>query len=140
MKRKAKVHGKSTWARGREFARSAAARAGFPEGKLAKTVMPLHVILSIDYLSLNAIQPKAKQKAGAKGGDAWEAAPEKPLRLRVKDVRNTLKERWLQLFWPEDGRWWPGQVLDIRCKERKVHLLYKTGARPAPRHTCLFGL
>lgn len=81
------------------------------------------------------LQGKAKQKAGAKqaaalegGGDAWEAAPEKLLRLRVKDVRNTLKERWLQLFWPEDGRWWPGQVLDIRCKERKVHLLYKTGA------------
>ncbi len=52
----------------------------------------------------------------------------------MKDVRNTLKERWLQLFWPEDGRWWPGQVLDIRCKERKVHLLYKTGARPAPTY------
>lgn len=81
------------------------------------------------------VQAKAKQKGGPKqqqqgeaGGDAWEAAPEKLLRLRVKDVRNTLKERWLQLFWPEDGRWWPGQVLDIRCKERKIHLLYKTGA------------
>ena len=82
------------------------------------------------------MQGKAKQKGGAKaagqeGGDAWEAAPGKLLRLRVKDVRNTLKERWLQLFWPEDGRWWPGQVLDIRCKERKVHLMYKTGACPS---------
>lgn len=82
------------------------------------------------------VQGKEKQKAGAKAGgqedgDAWEAAPEKLLRLRVKDVRNTLKERWLQLFWPEDGRWWPGQVLDIRCKERKIRLLYKTGACPS---------
>jgi hypothetical protein len=92
------------------------------------------------WLSLTgASQGKAKQKAGAKqaaaqdsGGDAWEAAPEKLLRLRVKDVRNTLKERWLQLFWPADRRWWPGQVLDIRCKERKVHLLYKTGAHGLP--------
>ena len=100
-----------------------------------------------------ALQVKAKQKARSKQAasataqeeeDAWEAAPQKLLRLRVKDVRNTLKERWLQLFWPEDGRWWPGKVLDIRCKERKIHLLYKTGgaclllvrlcleARPSP--------
>ncbi len=84
-----------------------------------------------------AMQAKAKQKAGPKqaaqeGGDAWAAAPDKLLRLRVKDVRNTLKERWLQLFWPEDGRWWPGQVLDIRCKERKIHLMYKTGAFSCP--------
>ena len=87
------------------------------------------------------MQPKARQRAepgGAvpEGGDAWEAAPGKPLRLRVKDVRNTLKERWLQLFWPEDGRWWPGRVLDIRCKVRKVHLLYKTGACLCLQHRC----
>ena len=83
-----------------------------------------------------ALQAKSKQKARPKQAasataqedeDAWKAAPQKLLRLRIKDVRNTLKERWLQLFWPEDGRWWPGKVLDIRCKERKIHLLYKTG-------------
>ena len=84
----------------------------------------------------SALQAKSKQKARPKQAasataqedeDAWKAAPQKLLRLRIKDVRNTLKERWLQLFWPEDGRWWPGKVLDIRCKERKIHLLYKTG-------------
>ena len=89
----------------------------------------------------SALQAKSRQKGRPKQAasataqedeDAWKAAPQKLLRLRIKDVRNTLKERWLQLFWPEDGRWWPGKVLDIRCKERKVHLLYKTGGPRLP--------
>ncbi len=49
----------------------------------------------------------------------------------MKDIKHSLKERWLQLFWPEDGRWWPGQVTEVHAKERKISLLYKTGAHLA---------
>ena len=49
------------------------------------------------------------------------------LRLKMKDIRHSLKDRWLQLFWPDDGRWWPAQVTDVRVKERKINLLYRTG-------------
>lgn len=67
------------------------------------------------------------------GSDAWEASPDKALRLKMKDIKQSLKDRWLQLFWPEDGRWWPGQVIEVHAKERKISLLYKTGACP---HAC----
>ena len=66
-------------------------------------------------------------KAGPAGEEAWADAPDRGLRLRMGDIRPALRERWLQLFWPDDGRWWPGQVLDVRPKERRIGLLYKTG-------------
>lgn len=58
----------------------------------------------------------------------------------MRDIRGSMRQRWLQLFWPDDGRWWPGQVLDVRPKERRISLLYKTGARTAllmQRASCL---
>ena len=67
-------------------------------------------------------------KSGGAQEEAWAAAPDRGLRLRMKDIRPALRERWLQLFWPDDGRWWPGQVLDVRPRERRISLLYKTGA------------
>ena len=66
------------------------------------------------------------------GSDAWDTSPDKTLRLKMKDIKQSLKDRWLQLFWPEDGRWWPGQVIEVHAKERKISLLYKTGAYPKP--------
>ncbi|BDA40625.1 hypothetical protein COCOBI_01-2780 [Coccomyxa sp. Obi] len=73
---------------------------------------------------------KSKSKASKAQGessDAWDTTPDKALRLKMKDIKQSLKDRWLQLFWPEDGRWWPGQVTEVHAKERKISLLYKTG-------------
>lgn len=76
-----------------------------------------------------ALQCKAGAlKAQGESSDAWDSSPDKALRLKMKDIKQSLKERWLQLFWPEDGRWWPGQVTEVHAKERKISLLYKTGA------------
>lgn len=72
-----------------------------------------------------ACQAAASKPQG--GADAWEESPDKALKLKMKDIKQSLKDRWLQLFWPEDGRWWPGQVIEVRAKERKISLLYKTG-------------
>ena len=66
-------------------------------------------------------------QAEAAGG-ARQRAPKRKLRLRASDVSPALVCKRLQLFWPEDGHWWPGTVTALRLRERRATLLYDTGA------------
>ena len=59
--------------------------------------------------------------------EASTKPPPKAMLLKPKDVRASLTGKWLQLFWPDDGRWWPGQVVDINVKKHTALLLYETG-------------
>lgn len=43
--------------------------------------------------------------------------------------RAGLHNKWLQVYWPDDRKWWPGRVADINVRERRVVLLYDTSAR-----------
>lgn len=61
--------------------------------------------------------------------------PPRQMLLRLKDIRSALKEKWLQLFWPDDERWWPGQVVDINVKKHTALLLYETGKSDSQRLT-----
>ena len=66
-------------------------------------------------------------QAAAAGG-ARQRAPKRKLKLRASDVSPALVCKRLQLFWPEDGHWWPGTVTALRLRERRATLLYDTGA------------
>jgi hypothetical protein len=54
--------------------------------------------------------------------------------------RAGLHNKWLQVYWPDDRKWWPGRVADINVRERRVVLLYETSARqvvvPRCSHSC----
>ena len=47
--------------------------------------------------------------------------------LRMRDVQPQLQDTWLQLYWPDDSRWWPAQVISINPKRQRALLLYDTG-------------
>lgn len=47
--------------------------------------------------------------------------------LRMRDIQPQLQEKWLQLYWPDDSRWWPAQVTEVSPKRHRAHLLYETG-------------
>lgn len=42
--------------------------------------------------------------------------------------RVALQGKWLQVYWPDDARWWPGKVASVSVKERNIKLLYETSA------------
>ena len=64
----------------------------------------------------------------SKDHNAWSKKPPKDMLLRLADMKPALKQKWLQLFWPEDKRWWPGQITDINTRSNLALLLYETGA------------
>ena len=47
--------------------------------------------------------------------------------LRMRDIQPQLQQKWLQLYWPDDSRWWPAQVTEVSPKRHRAHLLYETG-------------
>lgn len=47
--------------------------------------------------------------------------------LRMRDVQAQLQDKWLQLYWPDDSRWWPAQVTHVNAKRNRALLLYETG-------------
>ncbi|DBB06539.1 TPA: hypothetical protein ACH3X1_012083 [Trebouxia sp. C0004] len=58
---------------------------------------------------------------------AWEEPPPRQMLLRMRDIQPQLQQKWLQLYWPDDSRWWPAQVTEVNPKRHRAHLLYKTG-------------
>lgn len=59
--------------------------------------------------------------------DAWEEPPPRQMLLRMRDVQAQLQDKWLQLYWPDDSRWWPAQVTHVNPKRHRALLLYETG-------------
>ena len=59
---------------------------------------------------------------------AWEEPPPRQMLLRMRDIQPQLQQKWLQLYWPDDSRWWPAQVTEVNPKRHRAHLLYETGA------------
>lgn len=47
--------------------------------------------------------------------------------LRMRDVLPQLQDKWLQLYWPDDSRWWPAQVIHVNHRRHRALLLYETG-------------
>lgn len=47
--------------------------------------------------------------------------------LRLKDIQLAMQDKWLQLYWPDDGKWWPAQVTEVDTKAHRAKLLYETG-------------
>ena len=47
--------------------------------------------------------------------------------LRMRDIQPQLQDKWLQLYWPDDSRWWPAQVTHVNPKRHRALLLYETG-------------
>lgn len=47
--------------------------------------------------------------------------------LRMRDIQPQLQQKWLQLYWPDDSRWWPAQVTQVNPKRHRAQLLYETG-------------
>ena len=64
---------------------------------------------------------------------AKEDPPQKQLGLKLTDVNKSLTGKWLQLYWPDDGKWWPCQVLTVDSRKKTVTLLYETGKAPSSR-------
>ena len=62
---------------------------------------------------------------GADG--AWEEPPPRQMLLRMRDVQPQLQDKWLQLYWPDDSRWWPAQVIHVNPRRHRALLLYETG-------------
>ena len=52
--------------------------------------------------------------------------------LRMKDIQPAMQDKWLQLYWPDDGKWWPAQVSEVDTKAHRAHLLYETGKLALP--------
>ena len=52
----------------------------------------------------------------------------------MRDVQPQLQDKWLQLYWPDDSRWWPAQVVVVNPKRHRALLLYETGL-PLPTIT-----
>lgn len=50
----------------------------------------------------------------------------------MADARSLLEGQWLQLFWPDDGTWWPAQVLEMDVRACTCTLLYETGTCSPP--------
>lgn len=67
----------------------------------------------------------AQPEAAAEG--AWEEPPPRQMLLRMRDVQAQLQDKWLQLYWPDDSRWWPAQVTHVNAKRNRALLLYETG-------------
>lgn len=59
--------------------------------------------------------------------EAWQEAPPRQMLLRMRDIQPAMQEKWLQLYWPDDGKWWPAQVIQVDPKAHKAQLLYETG-------------
>ena len=53
----------------------------------------------------------------------------------MRGRRAGLQHKWLQVYWPDDNRWWPGQVADINVRERRVVLLYETSTQLLPTYS-----
>ncbi|KAK9862730.1 hypothetical protein WJX84_002760 [Apatococcus fuscideae] len=51
--------------------------------------------------------------------------------LRKKDLSMDLVDRHLQVFWPDDGTWWPGKVTALNLKKCEMTLFYETGEEEA---------
>ncbi|DBA99749.1 TPA: hypothetical protein ACH3X3_012298 [Trebouxia sp. C0006] len=66
-------------------------------------------------------QPQPSQEV------AWEEPPPRQMLLRMRDIQPQLQQKWLQLYWPDDSRWWPAQVTEVNPKRHRAHLLYETG-------------
>ena len=64
---------------------------------------------------------------------AKEEPPQKQLGLKLTDVNKSLTGKWLQLYWPDDGKWWPCQVLTVDSRKKTVTLLYETGKARSTR-------
>ena len=47
--------------------------------------------------------------------------------LRMRDIQLAMQGKWLQLYWPDDGMWWPAQVTQVDTKAHRAKLLYETG-------------
>ena len=62
---------------------------------------------------------------GADG--AWEEPPPRQMLLHMRDVQPQLQDKWLQLYWPDDSRWWPAQVIHVNPRRHRALLLYETG-------------
>lgn len=58
---------------------------------------------------------------------AWEEPPKKQLALKPADLTARLNKKWLQLYWPDDGKWWPCQVATVDVRKKTVTLIYETG-------------
>ena len=58
---------------------------------------------------------------------AWEEPPKKQLALKPTDLTARLNKKWLQLYWPDDGKWWPCQVATVDVRKKTVTLIYETG-------------
>ena len=67
---------------------------------------------------------------------AWEEPPKKQLALKPTDLTARLNKKWLQLYWPDDGKWWPCQVATVDVRKKTVTLIYETGAAILP--CCLY--
>ena len=76
----------------------------------------------------------------SKDHNAWSKKPPKDMLLRLADMKPALKQKWLQLFWPEDKRWWPGQITEINTRSSLALLLYETGASKSIRSCQALGL
>lgn len=59
--------------------------------------------------------------------DAWEEPPQKQLVLKMTDITKALQKKWLQLYWPDDGKWWPCQVVLVDPRKKTANVLYETG-------------
>ena len=59
--------------------------------------------------------------------DAWEEPPQKQLVLKPTDITKALQKKWLQLYWPDDGKWWPCQVVFVDPRRKTANVLYETG-------------
>ena len=69
---------------------------------------------------------------------AWDEPPPKQMLLRMQDIQPQLQQKWLQLYWPDDQRWWPAQVIQVNTKRNRAQLLYETGmfVPTVTLHTC----
>ena len=63
---------------------------------------------------------------------AWEEPPPKQMLLKMADIQIQLEQKWLQLYWPDDSRWWPAQVIQVNAKRNRAQLLYETGQSLCP--------
>ena len=58
---------------------------------------------------------------------ALKRTPDSRLRLQLCNIQEELRGKRLQLYWPEDGAWWPGEVVSLNLRARTATFLYDTG-------------
>jgi len=56
-----------------------------------------------------------------------EKPPKKQLALKISDLTKRLEKKWLQIYWPDDGKWWPCEVALVDIRKKTATLIYETG-------------